>query len=111
MQSPHFLLRRAHSLIGLVPVGAFLLFHLWENSQSRFGQEHYNTYVVEKIQNLNYVRFLEIFLIALPDPLPCGLRDRRLLEGQGRTSPTTGTSATGCGWRSASRGWGSSSSC
>ena len=65
VQSRHFLLRRIHSLVGLVPVGAFLLFHLWENSQSRFGQEHYNTYVVEKIQNLNYVRFLEIFLIAL----------------------------------------------
>jgi succinate dehydrogenase / fumarate reductase cytochrome b subunit len=64
--SPHFLLRRIHSLVGLVPVGAFLLFHLWENSQSRFGQEHYNTYVVEKIQNLNYVRFLEVFVIALP---------------------------------------------
>lgn len=66
VQNPHFLLRRVHSLVGLVPVGAFLLFHLWENSQSRFGREHYNTYVVEKIQNLNYVRFLEIFLIALP---------------------------------------------
>ncbi len=66
VQNPHFLLRRVHSLVGLVPVGAFLLFHLWENSQSRFGQDHYNTYVVEKIQNLNYIVLLEIFLIALP---------------------------------------------
>jgi succinate dehydrogenase / fumarate reductase cytochrome b subunit len=66
VQNPHFLLRRIHSLVGLVPVGAFLLFHLWENSQSRFGQEHYNTYVVEKIQNINYIVWLEIFLIAVP---------------------------------------------
>ena len=66
VQNPHFLLRRVHSLVGLVPVGAFLLFHLWENSQSRFGQDHYNTYVVEKIQNVNYIVLLEIFLIALP---------------------------------------------
>jgi succinate dehydrogenase / fumarate reductase cytochrome b subunit len=64
--SPHFLFRRIHSLLGLLPVGAFLLFHLWENSQSRFGREHYNTYVVEKIQNTNYVFLLEIFVIALP---------------------------------------------
>jgi succinate dehydrogenase / fumarate reductase cytochrome b subunit len=66
VENRHFLLRRIHSLVGLVPVGAFLLFHLWENSQSRFGQEHYNTYVVEKIQNMNYVVLLEIFVIALP---------------------------------------------
>jgi len=66
VQNPHFLLRRIHSLVGLVPVGAFLLFHLWENSQSRFGQDHYNTYVVEKIQNVNYIFLLEIFVIALP---------------------------------------------
>jgi len=59
-------LRRVHSLLGLIPVGGFLLFHLWENSQSRFGMEHYNEYVVEKIRNMNYVLLLEIFLIALP---------------------------------------------
>ena len=66
VQNPHFLLRRLHSLVGLVPVGAFLLFHLWENSQSRRGSAFYNRYVVEKIQEMNYIRFLEIFLIALP---------------------------------------------
>ena len=60
------MLRRVHSLLGLIPVGGFLLFHLWENSQSRFGMEHYNEYVVEKIRNMNYVLLLEIFLIALP---------------------------------------------
>jgi succinate dehydrogenase / fumarate reductase cytochrome b subunit len=53
-------------LLGLIPVGGFLLFHMWENSQSRFGMEHYNEYVVEKISGINYVLLLEIFVIALP---------------------------------------------
>jgi succinate dehydrogenase / fumarate reductase cytochrome b subunit len=66
IQNPHFLLRRAHSLLGLLPAGGFLLFHLWENSQSRMGMEHYNEYIVEKIRDMNYVVLLEIFVIGLP---------------------------------------------
>ena len=66
IHNPHFLLRRLHSLLGLLPVGAFLLFHLWENSQSRFGAEHYNEQVVGGLQRLNYLTILEIFVIALP---------------------------------------------
>ncbi len=62
----HFLLRRLHSLFGLLPVGAFLMFHLWENSQSRFGGDHYNQQVVGWLQRLNYLALLEIFVIALP---------------------------------------------
>lgn len=65
-QNPHFLLRRLHSLLGLLPAGGFLCFHMWENSQSRFGAEYYNHYVVEKIQGMNYVLLAEIFVIALP---------------------------------------------
>lgn len=66
INSSHFLLRRLHSLFGLLPVGLFLLFHLWENSQSRFGAEHYNREVVGWLQGLNYLTLLEIFMIALP---------------------------------------------
>ena len=62
----HFYLRRLHSLLGLLPVGAFLLFHLWENSQSRLGLEHYNQQVVAALQEMNYLLVLEIFVIALP---------------------------------------------
>jgi succinate dehydrogenase / fumarate reductase, cytochrome b subunit len=62
----HFLLRRLHSLLGVVPVGAFLAFHLWENSQSRFGAEHFNEEVVGALAGLNYLPFIEIGLIALP---------------------------------------------
>lgn len=62
----HFLLRRLHSLLGLLPIGAFLVFHLWENSQSRLGPEHYNREVVRALQGMNYLPLLELFLIALP---------------------------------------------
>jgi succinate dehydrogenase / fumarate reductase, cytochrome b subunit len=62
----HFLLRRLHSLLGLVPVGAFLVFHLWENSQSRLGAKHYNGVVVAGLQQMNYLPLLELFVIALP---------------------------------------------
>ena len=65
-ENTHFLLRRVHSLLGLIPVGGFLCFHLWENSQSRFGQDYYNKYIVEKIQGMNYVHLAEIFVIAMP---------------------------------------------
>jgi succinate dehydrogenase / fumarate reductase cytochrome b subunit len=68
----HFLLRRLHSLLGLLPVGAFLIFHLWENSQSRFGAEHYNEAVVGALQRMNYLPLLEIFAIALPLLLHAG---------------------------------------
>ena len=66
IQDPHFLLRRLHSLLGLLPIGGFLLFHLWENSQSRFGAAHYNEQVVGWLQGLNYLTLLEIFVITLP---------------------------------------------
>ena len=62
----HFLLRRLHSLLGLVPVGAFLVFHLWANSQSRLGPEHYNREVVGALQQVNYLPLIEVLLIAVP---------------------------------------------
>jgi succinate dehydrogenase / fumarate reductase cytochrome b subunit len=64
--NPHFVLRRLHSLLGLLPVGAFLIFHLWENSQSRHGAAHYNEQVVAALKGMNYLPLIEIFVIALP---------------------------------------------
>ena len=66
INNPHFVLRRLHSLLGLLPVGGFLAFHLWENSQSRFGADYYNEHVVGWLQGLNYLVVMEIFVIALP---------------------------------------------
>lgn len=68
----HFILRRLHSLLGLLPIGAFLIFHLWENSQSRFGAERYNREVVAALQGMNYLTLLELIVIALPLLLHAG---------------------------------------
>lgn len=64
--NPHFFLRRLHSLLGLLPVGAFLIVHLWENAQSRFGAEHYNEQVVAPLKGMNYLPLMELFVITLP---------------------------------------------
>lgn len=61
----HFLLRRLHSLTGVLPVGAFLVFHLFENSRALQGVEAYN-HVVMSINSLPFVLVFEIFGIFLP---------------------------------------------
>jgi len=85
IENRHFLLRRVHSLIGLVPVGAFLVFHLWENSQSRLGAEHYNQQVVGALQGLNYLPIIEIVFIALPLLFHAGYG--LIIIGSGRAEP------------------------
>ena len=61
----HYLSRKIHSLTGLIPVGAFLLFHLWENSQSRLGEQHFNEHVGGGIERLlNYKLIVEIGLLG-----------------------------------------------
>jgi len=40
-KDPSFLLRKLHSLSGIVPVGAFLLFHLFENLKIGIGPKAY----------------------------------------------------------------------
>ncbi|MCU7811530.1 MAG: succinate dehydrogenase [Candidatus Thiodiazotropha sp. (ex Notomyrtea botanica)] len=83
IHNPHFLLRRLHSLLGLLPAGGFLIFHLWENSQSRFGATYYNDQVVGWLQGLNYLVLLEIFMIALPLLFHAGYGLVILRSGQG----------------------------
>ncbi|MFO7273790.1 MAG: succinate dehydrogenase cytochrome b558 subunit [Bacillota bacterium] len=61
----HFLLRRLHSLAGVVPVGLFLVFHLFENSKAMYGPEAYNE-VVLSINSMPFLLFIEIFGIFLP---------------------------------------------
>ncbi len=66
----HFLLRKFHSLTGLVPAGVFLIFHMWENSLSRrdnmaeYGAGYYNDHVVKFINDINYIRLLEVALLG-----------------------------------------------
>jgi succinate dehydrogenase / fumarate reductase cytochrome b subunit len=65
MAQASFWARRVHSLSGVVPIGAFLVEHLYSNSFSTQGPAAYNGYV-EKLQSLPYVLFMEIFLIGVP---------------------------------------------
>jgi succinate dehydrogenase / fumarate reductase cytochrome b subunit len=69
-------------MLGLVPIGGFLVFHLWENSQSRFGPDHYNEQVVGWLQGLNYLTLLEIVVIAIPLLLHAGYGLVILYEGK-----------------------------
>lgn len=60
-----YLLRKLHSLTGVVPVGGYLVFHLWENSRALQGQEQFDE-MVKGIDHMPYLPVLEIGLILLP---------------------------------------------
>jgi succinate dehydrogenase / fumarate reductase cytochrome b subunit len=61
----HFWLRRLHSLTGVVPIGGYVAFHLYENYQATRGAEAYNA-MVKRLQEIPFALALEIAVIALP---------------------------------------------
>jgi succinate dehydrogenase / fumarate reductase cytochrome b subunit len=60
-----FWLHRLHSLSGLVPIGGFLAFHLYENYAALGGPDHYNQ-VAHRLQELPLAVALEIAVIGVP---------------------------------------------
>jgi succinate dehydrogenase / fumarate reductase, cytochrome b subunit len=60
-----YLNRRLHSLLGVIPIGAFLVVHLVVNHFATHGAESFN-HAVSFMENLPFLIFLEIFLIYLP---------------------------------------------
>jgi len=60
-----FLLRRLHSLSGIVPIGAFLVEHFFSNAFATNGPEAYNENV-RFLTGLPFVFYLELFFIWLP---------------------------------------------
>lgn len=60
-----FLLRKLHSLTGVVPVGAFMVFHLWTNAKGMAGQEQFDR-AVSDISHTPYLPVLEWGAILLP---------------------------------------------
>jgi succinate dehydrogenase / fumarate reductase cytochrome b subunit len=60
-----FWIRRLHSLTGIVPIGGFLAFHLYENYQATRGADAYNE-MAHKLQTLPFAVAAEIVIIALP---------------------------------------------
>lgn len=61
----HFLLRRLHSLMGIVPLGGFLFFHLFENSKVQGGPAAFDR-MAEEIGTQPYIAVLEWFVLFLP---------------------------------------------
>lgn len=60
-----FFNRRLHSLLGVIPVGFFLLEHLWMNHYATKGADVFQEQV-EWLWGIPYLVVLEIFLIFLP---------------------------------------------
>lgn len=65
VQNRTFLLRRVHSLAGVVPMGLFLAEHLFVNSYAIKGPAAYDA-AVGVIQSVVYVTVLEVGLILTP---------------------------------------------
>lgn len=63
--SDNLLFRRLHSLAGALPLGAFLVFHLYANSFSLSGPGPYDAHV-RFLRGLPYLHFLEWALIFIP---------------------------------------------
>lgn len=66
----HFLIRRLHSLTGVMPVGVFVIFHLFTNMQLAVGDFQHE---VDYIHSLPALLFLEIFGLWLPIGFHAGL--------------------------------------
>ncbi len=60
-----FLLRKLHSLSGVLPVGVFLLEHLWTNGKVLAGQQSFETAVL-RIQALPLLPVIEVVGIFVP---------------------------------------------
>ena len=62
-----FLLRRLHSLTGLVPIGAFMVMHISANATIYFGPGAFQGLVVNRIHDLGpLLPFLEWTFIFIP---------------------------------------------
>jgi succinate dehydrogenase / fumarate reductase cytochrome b subunit len=64
-QGYSFVLRRLHSLSGIIPIGAFLIEHFISNSESANGVKAYNTQV-QFLTGLPFVHVLEWVFIFIP---------------------------------------------
>ena len=63
-----FVMRRLHSLSGVVPVGLFLILHLWTNARALAGEDAY-THGVEEIQTIPFLPLVELLGISGREPL------------------------------------------
>ncbi|SDI59183.1 succinate dehydrogenase cytochrome b558 subunit [Natribacillus halophilus] len=64
-QNQEFMNRRLHSLLGVIPVGAFLLQHLFVNHFAAYGASSFNA-AADFMASLPFRYALEVFVIFLP---------------------------------------------
>ncbi|MFT3773830.1 MAG: succinate dehydrogenase [Minicystis sp.] len=58
-----FLMRKIHSLTGVLPVGGFMVFHLFENARALRGQQQFDE-TVAGINHMPYLPLLELGILA-----------------------------------------------
>lgn len=61
----YLVLKRLHSVVGIIPIGAFLFFHLYTNATAFKGATIYDEHV-RKIQEIPLLFLAELFFIGLP---------------------------------------------
>lgn len=61
----HFLIRRVHSLLGLVPIGFFLTFHMVLNLTALGGAEQYDG-IIHAMQSFPGIFIIELVVIFIP---------------------------------------------
>ncbi|TMW71640.1 succinate dehydrogenase cytochrome b558 subunit [Alteribacter natronophilus] len=64
-QNREYFLRKMHSLLGVIPVGLFIIVHFGVNYFSTRGEAEYNQ-AVNFMENLPFRYTMEIFIIFLP---------------------------------------------
>ncbi|MEO0963857.1 MAG: hypothetical protein AAFY08_01955 [Planctomycetota bacterium] len=81
LEQHHFLLRRLHSLTGVVPIGVFVIFHLFTNAQMLWPDKFQHE--VEFIHNMPALLWIEVFVLWLPIAFHAGLGIAYTATGKG----------------------------
>ena len=99
-----YLLRKLHSLSGLIPVGAFLAEHFWSNSAVLVSPDKYNS-VSQELQTIPFRPFVELFLIALPILFHGGYGVYIWLDGKSNVSQYPLVAFVYIGWHVYTERW------
>ncbi len=83
--SPHFFIRRLHSLSGILPIGAFLFEHMLSNLLITRGPAAYDQQIAF-LRSLPFVTFIEITFIGLPILFHAGYGFYVIIIGKGNLS-------------------------
>jgi succinate dehydrogenase / fumarate reductase cytochrome b subunit len=65
LRKNYFLIRRTHSILGLIPFGVFFLMHMFLNSRAAQSPEQYQ-WVPDTLDQVPYLWAIEIFGLLLP---------------------------------------------